>query len=96
MNVKKTGKSVVKPKAPVKPEPKKKSGKLAGEDLIAYFESQEPALDEYNGHPMINLEPDKEGGFGVKLGLKKVAAVLAHIDECRAFVMSEGQSIEAE
>jgi hypothetical protein len=48
--------------------------------------------DEKTGRKffMLNLEPDG-GKFGVKMGLRKLKAVLEHISQVRRYVASEGK-----
>lgn len=52
-----------------------------------------PELGEFNGHKTLNFEPNKDR-FGMSMGLRKIRAVLEHLDECKAFSESNGESID--
>jgi hypothetical protein len=72
-------------------KPKASSKKAKSEDEVMFPET--PVVSDFNGHPMLDFEPSKEK-YGLKLGLKKIRAVLEHLDECKAFVASGGESID--
>lgn len=50
----------------------------------------DPEVGEYNGYPMLNFTPNKEGGFGTQMGLSKIRAVLENLEACKAFSESNG------
>ncbi|MBI4178682.1 hypothetical protein HY522_04545 [bacterium] len=42
---------------------------------------------EYNGSPLLGLYRDEKDNFGLlKFGVKKARAILAHVEDIRAFV----------
>jgi hypothetical protein len=74
-----------------------KSAKSSKNEIPAYGDGlqfeETPQVGEFNGNPTLNFEPSKER-YAVMMGVKKIRAVLEHIEECEAFVKSGGQTID--
>ena len=51
-----------------------------------------PRIEEFRGHKILNLQPNKER-FAVSLGLSKLKVVLEHLDAVKRFVESNGTSV---
>jgi hypothetical protein len=49
----------------------------------------EPEVRDFNGHPMLCFEPQKEE-FPFQMGLRKLKLILPHFEAVRRFVESEG------
>lgn len=70
----------------------KKTVKLTDAAKQKKSEPSVPALSEYNGKPMLCLNPESKWSF--QFGLGKARMIVEHIDAIAAFVDSEGKSLE--
>ena len=51
-----------------------------------------PTPGTFNGHPVLTLpNPDDPAQPGLQFGVKKLRAMLAHLEACRAFVREHPQ-----
>ena len=69
-----------------------KTGKTTKTEKPAKKAEYQLEIQEYNKHPILNFQADKDR-FAIQMGVNKIKAVLDNLEACQNFVASNGKSL---
>ena len=72
---------------------KVKTARKVAQVVSPVVASSAPVLEDLHGHPILNLEPEKDR-YAFRIGLRKLQLILANLETVKKFVESEGTSLE--